>query len=65
MKNIFSKLFLKIREALGLEEIIFLSGMWALYAGVCTQFGRSMAQIVIGTILVAVSLWLASKGSGS
>ena len=53
----------KLRAMIGLEEVLFLSGMALLYAGTAVQFGHAVAQMVCGAVLIAVSLLITVKGS--
>jgi hypothetical protein len=57
------KIYLKLREYFGLEEILFLSGMVLLYCGAAVQFSHSVAQMVCGAVLVVLSVMLTFKGS--
>lgn len=57
------KLLEQLRAMIGLEEVLFLSGMALLYAGTAVQFGHAVAQMVCGAVLIAVSLLITVKGS--
>lgn len=57
------KLLEQLRAMIGLEEVLFLSGMALLYAGTAAQFGHAAAQMVCGAVLIAVSLLITVKGS--
>jgi len=58
-----NKLLEQLRALIGLEEVLFLSGMALLYAGTAAQFGHAVAQMVCGAVLIAVSLLITVKGS--
>lgn len=63
MKSVISTLFSQIRDALGLEEILFLLGIVSLYFGLLAEFGHGVAQIVCGGVFISISIFIAIKGS--
>jgi hypothetical protein len=62
MKTI-NALFAKLRDALGVEEVIFLLGIMLLYRGLALQFNHPIAQMVCGGVLILVAMLLTLRSA--
>lgn len=59
--NRIKALFANVKNALNVEDYIFLIGLVMLYAGIASRFGHAIAQIVCGVVLILTAIFVARK----